>query len=185
MSLIEKATALADGFRSLYGNEDKYSFADMRTALSGLNIKNYFDEGQSYDSTTDAETSKALTGLTLASWNNYLCGKTVIISCDINWSGLKVSERQGKVGVEFQTLTTDGIRHWNNCWHFPKTESGTAHAVSEQSLSSVPAKQIVNCDIYNLVDAASVKISNIKMVVNPMGGGIASSFCYCFQVWRR
>lgn len=171
MSLIEKATALADGFRSLYGNEDKYSFDDMKAALSGLNIKNCFDEDQSYDSATDTGTPKELTGLTLASWNNYLCGKNVIISCDINWSGLKVSDSQGKVGVEFQTLTTDGKRHWNNCWFFPKTESGTTHAVSEQTLSSVPVKQIVSCYIYNLVDAASVKISNIKMVVNPMGQG--------------
>ena len=32
MSLIEKATALADGFRSLYGTTDKYTLADMKTA---------------------------------------------------------------------------------------------------------------------------------------------------------
>ncbi|MBU5283059.1 hypothetical protein [Limosilactobacillus reuteri] len=39
MSLVEKFTTLADGFRSLYGTTDKYSLDDMKTALSGLQIQ--------------------------------------------------------------------------------------------------------------------------------------------------
>lgn len=73
MSAIDKIISLADGFRSLYGNEDKYSFDDMKAALSGLNIKNCFDEGQSYDSATDTGTSKELTGLFFYSFVPFNC----------------------------------------------------------------------------------------------------------------
>lgn len=75
MSLVEKSTALADGFRSLYGTTDKYSLDDMKTALSGLQIHNFLNEGQSLD-TTKGENTKDLQGLTVDDWNQYLCGKT-------------------------------------------------------------------------------------------------------------
>lgn len=174
--MIDKITTLADGFRSLYGNEDKYSFADMRTALSGLQIHNFFDEGQSLD-TTKGENTKDLQGLTVDIWNQHLCGKAVTFSCDIEWSGYVESTSIGnRIGFEIQTTDIDNGNQWNGPWYYPKSEDGSTHLSSTQYIPEKAIKSIVYCAAYDQINStATVKVTNFKMVVNPMGGGKANA----------
>lgn len=171
MSLIEKATALADGFRSLYGTTDKYTLADMKTALSGLQIHNFLNEGQSLD-TTNGDGTKDLQGLTVDDWNQYLCGKNVTFSCDIEWSGYIESASIGnRIGFELQTTDIDNGNHWNGPWYYPHSEAGSTHLSLTQYISEKAIKSIEYCSAYNQINStATVKVTNFKMVVNPMGG---------------
>ena len=170
MSLNEKLTELADGFRSLYGTTDKYSLADMKTALSGLQIHNFLNEGQSLD-TTKGENTEGLQGLTVDDWNQHLCGKTVTFSCDIEWSGYVKNENIGnRIGFEIQTTDIDNDSHWNGPWYYPQSEAGSTHLLATQYLSEKAIKAINYCCAYNQINStATVKITNFKIVVNPMG----------------
>jgi hypothetical protein len=170
MSLNEKMTELADGFRSLYGTTDKYSLADMKTALSGLQIHNFFDEGQSLD-TTKGENTKDLQGLTVDIWNQHLCGKTVTFSCDLEWSGYVKTENIGnRIGFELQTTDIDNGNHWNGPWYYPQSEAGSTHLSLTQYLSEKAIKLIPYCAVYDQINStATVKITNFKIVVNPIG----------------
>lgn len=170
MSLIEKTTALADGFRSLYGTTDKYTLADMKTALSGLQIHNFLNEGQSLD-TTNGDETKNLQGLTVDIWNQHLCGKTVTFSCDIEWSGYVKNENiENRIGFELQTTDIDNGNHWNGPWYYPHSEAGSTHLSLTQYISEKAIKSIEHCSAYNQINStATVKVTNFKMVVNPMG----------------
>lgn len=172
MSLSEKLTGLADGFRSLYGTTDKYSFDDMKTALSGLQIHNFFDEGQSLDSTKDAD-NKDIQGLTVDDWNQYLCGKNVTFSCDIEWSGYIESASAGnRIGFELQTTDINNGNHYNGPWYHPHSKVGSVHLSLTQCLLDKTIKSIDSCRVYNQINStATVKITNIKMVVNPVEQG--------------
>ena len=172
MSLIEKATALADGFRSLYGTTDKYTLADMKTALSGLQIHNFLNEGQSLD-TTKGDNTKGLRGLTVDGWNQYLRGREVTFSCDIEWSGYVESTLVGnRIGFEIQTTGVDNNNYWYGPWYYPHSEVGSTHLSLTQYLSDKTIKSVESCGAYNQINStATVKITNIKMVVNPMGQG--------------
>lgn len=170
MSLVEKFTALADGFRSLYGTTDKYSLDGMKTALSGLQIHNFLNEGQSLD-TTKGENTKDLQGLTVDDWNQYLCGKNVTFSCDIEWSGYVESTLiVDRIGFEIQTTDIDNGSQWYGPWYYPQSEAGSTHLLTTQYLSEKAIKSIDYCCAYSQINStATVKITNFKMVVNPMG----------------
>lgn len=170
MSLVEKFTTLADGFRSLYGTTDKYSLDDMKTALSGLQIHNFLNEGQSLD-TTKGENTKDLQGLTVDDWNQYLSGKNVTFSCDIEWSGYVKNENIGnRIGFEMQTTDIDNANHWNGPWYYPQSEAGSIHLLTTQRLSDKTIKLIPYCAAYDQINStATVKITNFKIVINPMG----------------
>ncbi|MRH31652.1 hypothetical protein [Limosilactobacillus reuteri] len=170
MSLIEKTTALADGFRSLYGTTDKYSLADMKTALSGLQIHNFFDKGQSLD-TTKGDNAKDLQGLTVDGWNQYLRGKVITFSCDIEWSGYVESTLIGnRIGFEIQTTDTHNGNQWYGPWYYPQSEAGSTHLLTTQYIPEKAIKSIEYCSAYNQINStATVKVTNFKMVVNPMG----------------
>lgn len=170
MSLVEKFTTLADSFRSLYGTTDKYSLDDMKTALSGLQIHNFLNEGQSLD-TTNEDGTKGLQGLTVGIWNQHLCGKTVTLSCDIEWSGYVESPSVGnRIGFELQTTDIDNGNQWYGPWYYPKSEAGSTHLITTQELSDKMIKSIMYCAAYNQINStATVKITNFKMFTNPMG----------------
>lgn len=172
MSAIDKIISLADGFRSLYGTTDKYSLADMKTALSGLQIHNFFDEGQSLD-TTKGENTKNLQGLTVDDWNECLRGKMVTFSCNIEWSGYIESASIGnQIGFEIQTTDIDNGNHWNGPRCYPHSKVGSTRLSLTQHLSDKTIKSIDYCSVYNQINStATVKVTNFKMVVNPMGGG--------------
>lgn len=169
MTLQDKFTALADGFRSLYGTTDKYSLDDMKTALSGLQIHNFLNEGQSLD-TTKGENTKDLQGLTADNWNQYLCGKNVTFSCDIEWSGYVKDENiSNRIGFEIKTTDTDNGSHWNGPWYYPQSEAGSTHLSLTQYISEKAIKSIEYCSAYNQINStATVKVTNFKIVVNPM-----------------
>lgn len=172
MTLQDKFTALADGFRSLYGTTDKYSLDDMKTALSGLQIHNFLNEGQSLD-TTNGDETKNLQGLTVDIWNQHLCGKTVTFSCDIEWSGYVKNENiVNRIGFEIQTTDIDNGSYWNGPWYYPQSEAGSTHLLTTEYLSEKAIKSIDYCAAYSQINStATVKITNFKLVVNPMGQG--------------
>ncbi len=106
MNLTDKYVDIANAIRKQYGTTDKYYLADMPTLIDNLEIKNYFTEGQSYDSTVDTAGWKPIEGADIATWNS-LSGKIVTISFDIEWSGIDVSTGT-RAGIEY------GIAYKNN-----------------------------------------------------------------------
>lgn len=176
MSVSEKITGLADGFRGLYGMTDKLSFDDMRVALSGLQIHNFFDEGQSFEATFDKNwISQPVSGLTLDLWNKLLVDKTIIISCDAEWSGYVPGAAEGdRFFIEAHTTDANGQQHWYGLYYTPKTATGKQHLTTALKLSSIPMKTINDVVIYDELNSGSyLKLTNIKMVIDPIGGGKA------------
>lgn len=170
-TINESLTPLGDGFRNLYGTTDKYSAAEMTKLLSGLQIHNLLDDGQSYDSKTDNNAWKGLLGLSVDKWNQYLLGKTVTSSFDVEWSGFSKGTNQDRVGFEIQTAAEDDTHQWYGPWLWPATSAGKQHFLITQTIYGKPIKSIDYGNLYNQLNPeAVVKITNVKMVVNPLGG---------------
>lgn len=177
-TINEALTPLGDGFRNLYRTGDKYSAADMAKLLSSLEIHNFLDDGQYFDSKVDNanEMSKELRGMDVAKWNEYLLGKTVIFSCDIEWSGFDSNNSDRKrIGYEFQTSAEDGSVHYNGTWFYPTTPSGKQYCATKMKIYDKPIQHVDYGSMYNQINSdATVKITNVKMYIDPLGGGSPS-----------
>ena len=173
-TINEALTPLGDGFRNLYRTGDKYSAADMAKLLSSLEIHNFLDDGQYFDSKVDNanEMSKELRGMDVAKWNEYLLGKTVIFSCDIEWSDFDVNNGgQKRVGYEFQTSAEDDSVHYNGTWLYPTTPSGKQYCATKMKIYDKPIQHVDYGSMYNQINSdATVKITNVKMYIDPLGG---------------
>lgn len=173
-TINEALTPLGDGFRNLYRTGDKYSAADMAKLLSSLEIHNFLDDGQYFDSKVDNanEMSKELRGMDVAKWNEYLLGKTVIFSCDIEWSGFDSNNSDRKrIGYEFQTSAEDGSVHYNGTWFYPTTPSGKQYCATKMKIYDKPIQHVDYGSMYNQINNdAKVKITNVKMYIDPLGG---------------
>ncbi|WP_288490020.1 hypothetical protein [uncultured Limosilactobacillus sp.] len=174
-TINEALTPLGNGFRKLYGTTDKYSAADMTKLLSSLEIHNFLDNGQFYDSKVDNANNfqKNLTGIDVDKWNKYLLGKTVIFGCDIEWSGFDSNNsNQGRIGYEFQTSAEDNSVHYNGEWCYPTAPSGKQYCALRMKIYDKPIKSIDYGAMYNQINSdAMVKITNVKMYSDPLGGG--------------
>ena len=174
MTINEALTPLGDGFRNLYRTSDKYSAADMAKLLSSLEIHNFLDDGQYFDSKVDNanEMSKELRGMDVAKWNEYLLGKTVIFSCDIEWSGFDSNNSDRKrIGYEFQTSAEDGSVHYNGTWFYPTMPSGKQYCATKMKIYDKPIQHVNYGSMYNQINSdATVKITNVKMYIDPLGG---------------
>ena len=178
-TINEALTPLGDGFRNLYRTNDKYSAAEMTKLLSSLEIHNFLDDEQYFDSKVDNKSKynwKVLTGIDVDRWNKYLVGKTVIFSFDAEWSGfVRDNNYQNRLGFEFQTTAEDGTQHWNGPWLYLKTESGKQYCATRMTIYDKPIKSIDYASIYNPINSdATVKITNVKMYIDPLGGGSPS-----------
>ena len=173
-TINEALTPLGDGFRNLYRTSDKYSAADMTKLLSSLEIHNFLDDGQYFDSKVDNvnNMSKALMGIDVAKWNKYLLGQTVIFSCDIEWSGFDSNNSDRKrIGYEFQTSAEDGSVHYNGTWFYPTTPSGKQYCATKMKIYDKPIQHVDYGSMYNQINSdATVKITNVKMYIDPLGG---------------
>ncbi len=174
-TINEALTPLGNGFRNLYRTNDKYSAADMAKLLSGLEIHNFLDDSQYFDSKVDNNGKypwKVLTGIDVDKWNKYLVGKTVIFSFDAEWSGfVSDNDYQNRLGFELQTTAEDGTQHWNGPWLYLKTESGKQYCATRMTIYDKPIKSIDYANIYNQINSnATVKITNVKMYIDPLGG---------------
>ena len=178
-TINEALTPLGDGFRNLYRTGDKYSAADMAKLLSSLEIHNFLDDGQYFDSKVDNanEMSKELRGMDVAKWNEYLLGKTVIFSCDIEWSGFDSNNSDRKrIGYEFQTSAEDGSVHYNGTWFYPTTPSGKKYCATKMKIYDKPIQHVDYGSMYNQINSdATVKITNVKMYIDPLGGVVPAN----------
>lgn len=169
MTVSETYTAIGDAIRRQYGTTDKYCLADMPTLIDNLEIKNYFTESQSYDSTVDTAGWKPIEGADIATWNS-LSGKIVTISFDIEWSGIDVSTGP-RAGIEYGIAYKNNPQLWTPTFIYFSKASGTAHVAQNFTL---PQDEVTGYDEGNFyapnTAGAKVKITNAKLVVNSLGG---------------
>lgn len=171
MNFNGKMQAISDAFRKQYGTTDKYKLDDMPKLINGLEAKNLVDPGQSYDSQVDKVEygMKPLTGMTVEKMNAYV-GKPLLFSFDVEYSGYKPVSGGNRVGFEYAVKAKDGTQNWYGVWYYPKTANGTLHVVTMNAIDK-PLESIDTAYIYNQFGTdAHVKITNIKIVVNPVGG---------------
>lgn len=171
MTVSETYTAIGDAIRRQYGTTDKYSLGDMPKMIDSLHVTNLLDEGQFYDSSIDTVNEKKLNGLNLSDWEK-LTGMTVILSFDVIWSGYDLSkENSHRTGFEYGIKFKNSSELWAGAWLYPNTESGKEHISCSVTLTNDEITDIEEGSYYNQLNGeAVVKATNIKIVVNPMGG---------------
>ena len=175
VSLSETYTAIGDAIRRQYGTTDKCSLGDMPKMIDYLEVRNLLDEGQFYDSSIDTVNEKKLNGLNLPDWEK-LTGMTVILSFDVIWSGYDLSkESSHRTGFEYGIRFKNSSELWAGAWLYPNTESGKEHISCSVTLTNDEITDIEEGSYYNQLNGeAVVKATNIKIVVNPLGGGSPS-----------
>ena len=171
MTVSETYTAIGDAIRRQYGTTDKYSLGDMPKMIDSLQIDNLLDEGQFYDSSIDTVNEKKLNGLNLPDWEK-LTGMTVILSFDVIWSGYDLSkESSHRTGFEYGIKFKNSSELWAGAWLYPNTESGKEHISCPVTLPNDEITDIEEGKYYNQLNGeAVVKATNIKIVVDPLGG---------------
>ena len=168
MTVSDNLTAIAAALRAQYGSEEKYNLDDMAKGINGLQIKNLLDPGQTFDTNVNKDNYIGINGLNQDVWN-HLNGKTVTASFDIEWSGYKADPKiQNRAGMEW-AFNTANSRFTHGCWLYPTTAAGKKHV---SKTFTVPNDKITKVDegkfYYQMLGTA--KATNIKIVVNPMGG---------------
>ena len=178
MSFNEKMTAISDAFRKQYGTTDKYGLDDMPALIDGLEVTNLLDPGQAFDSDTDwgADGDKQLTGITVDKLNTVL-GRNLTFSCDVEWTGFKaLSGSNNRIGFEYAPHFENGKAMWCGAWCYPTTENGKQHVSETFALDD---SKVTSCEegfAYDQINQdAHVKITNIKVVVNPVGGVVPTN----------
>lgn len=171
MTINETYTAIGDAIRRQYGTNDKYSLGDMPKMIDSLQVNNLLDEGQFYDSSIDTVNEKKLNGLNLSDWEK-LTGMTVILSFDVIWSGYDLSkESSHRTGFEYGIKFKNSSELWAGAWLYPNTESGKEHISCSVTLTNDEITDIEEGGYYNQLNGeAVVKATNIKVVVDPLGG---------------
>lgn len=175
MALIDTYSQIGDAIRHQYGTNDKYSLEDMSKMIGGLEIHNYLDEGQTFNSDDydSNNQSKTLTGISMDTWNT-LIGKTITVSYDLEYSGYQYDKNvTNRVTAEWGLYTDYSSPMWTGAEFWPKDSSGKFHVSHSIYL---PDKKIISISegcFFNLLNhEAKVKAYNFKLVVNPMGGVI-------------
>ena len=117
MNVSEKLTTLASALRAQYGSDDKYTLDDMVKGISGLEVQNLLDSGQSYDTSVDKQLPfKAVTGLDIDGWNK-LIGKTITISYDLEWANYQTDTKSSnRVGMEWGLKHENQAEAWARAW---------------------------------------------------------------------
>lgn len=176
MSLNDTMTNIANAIRNQYGTTDKYHLADMPTLIDNLEVKNLLEAGQTFDSTVDTSNSKVINGITLDVCNS-LIGKSVTISFDVEWEGWKTNTCQNRVGMEWGFYAEDQTATWANAWVYPNAESGKQHVAATTYIQNKTITGISEGSFFNQINPdAKVKATNLKVVLNPMGGDSTSSY---------
>lgn len=172
MTATDILTNLGNALRDQYGTTDKYSLSDMVKMINGLEIHNLLDDGQYYDTTKGDSGDKILNGLDLATCKKYV-GKTLLISFDVNWSGYKNYSRiNNRTGIEYGIKLKNSPELWLSGWLYPDSPSGSKHIYTFYNIPNDEITDIEEGKYYNQLNGeAVVKATNIKIVVDPLGGG--------------
>lgn len=171
MTVSETYTAIGDAIRRQYGTTDKYSLGDMPKMIDYLELRNFL-AGNSFEATFQKGwISKDLTGPDVDTWNKYIAGKTVTFSCDAEWTGYIPGAYGDRFFFEFMTTTTDDQPHWNGLYFTPTIKEGKQHITSTIKVSDLPVKSINSIKFWDeLNEGSHLKVTNIKMTINPVGG---------------
>lgn len=98
---------------------------------------------------------------------------TITISYDIEWSGFKptndINSSRDRIGYE---LNVNGVTSHNydyiNCWTYMNEESGKEHQVESYTIDKVQFGEVKYSNFYVQASVDSVKITNFKIVRNPI-----------------
>lgn len=172
MTATDRLTNLGNALRDQYGTTDKYSLSDMVKMINGLEIHNFLDDNSFEATLQNGWISKDLTGPDVDTWNKYIAGKTVTFSCDAEWTGYIPGSSGDRFFFEFMTTTTDDQPHWNGLYFTPTIKEGKQHITNTVKVSDLPVKSINSIKFWDELNGGSyLKITNIKMTINPVGGG--------------
>ena len=163
--------AIADAYDKAK-SDAKYTLGDMVKGIGGLKAQNLLDPGQSYDTSVDKQNWKAVAGLDVDGWNK-LIGKTITVSYDLEWANYQpVANSLNRIGMEWVLKYDSQKDVYIYCWDYPQTSNGKEHVASTLT---IPNDKIValeeGCFYDQLNPECTVKATNFKIVVNPMGGG--------------
>lgn len=167
MTIKDTFTSMADHLRSEYGVDGLLTTEQLNTGINGLHVHNLFDEGQSYTKNVD-DRPKPVSGLTVEKWNKELLGKTITISCDVEYSGFAHDDKQqNRFGFEIGTENKHHIFYSYGVWLWPSSSNGKSHLsktykIDEQEITSISA------NLYDQINGTELKITNLKFVINPM-----------------
>lgn len=171
MSLSETYTAIGDAIRRQYGTTDKYSLLDMPKMIDYLEMRNFL-AGNSFEATfQNGWIKKDLTGPDVDTWNKHIAGKVVTFSCDAEWTGYKSGASGDHFFFEFTTTDVNNQQHWNGLYFTPTTANSKQHLTSTTQIANTPIKSIDSILFWDELNQGSyLKVTNIKMTVNPLGG---------------
>lgn len=169
MTVSETYTAIGDAIRRQYGTTDKYSLGDMPKMIDNLQVTNILDDNQFYDTSKD-KGNKTITGLDLAKINS-LAGKTIVISFDVEWDGFEYTDGYNRSGIEWDIIYKNHPQLWMGVWLMPeKMTSGKKHVSATFTLPDDEATGVFEGSYFNQVKVKSLKATNIKIIVDPLGG---------------
>ena len=190
MTVKDTFNSLGDGFRNAYGITDQLTFNQMITLANDIvpsNIIELDTAGFTYPSNINDDTALTGSGRPTPLFSSrtakqntdllnslFMLGRsTITISYDIEWSGFKptsdINSITDRIGYELQVngVTND---HYNyiNCWTYLNKESGKEHQVESYTINKVQFGDIISSNFYVQATVDKVKITNFKIVRNPI-----------------
>ena len=98
---------------------------------------------------------------------NELAGKTITVSCDVEWSGYAHdNSRQNRLGFEASVTGSDGHNYWFGAWVHPSTDSGKERVSAQYTLPAGVTFAVNNNGHNGYVDInGSGKVSHVKIEV--------------------
>lgn len=166
---------MADHLRNEYGASDLLTVDQIKTGISGLHVQNLLaGTPELTQDNLKYNGNYPINNLDLPTWNN-LRGKTLTMSFDISYNNYQWSPNyNNRIGFEYGITFQNSNGQYDinmGVWFNPEEISGTTHLFKSWT---IPDQQIVlvthERSFYNQLNKeATFKITNTKMVVNPIG----------------
>ena len=98
---------------------------------------------------------------------NELAGKTITVSCDVEWSGYAHdNSQQNRLGFEASVTGSDGHNYWIGSWKFPNTSSGKERISTQYTLPSGVTFTVNNNGHNGYIGInGSGKVSHVKIEI--------------------
>lgn len=187
MTVKDTFNSLGDGFRNAYGITDQLTFNQMVEGLNGLNPiyverdkEGWIYPGSEFDSALlhsgqwSPNFNKMTDAERVSYWNSIFQDKSlyITVSCDVEWEGFTYDQSTwNRVGFEFEIDYASESPNYYGTWLTPTTESGKQHISDTYLVSSKPTTRIGYASYYIEGKFSKIKLTNLKVAINPMGGG--------------
>ena len=98
---------------------------------------------------------------------NQLAGKTITVSCDVEWSGYTHdNSKQNRLGFEASVTGSDGHDYWIGAWKSPNTSSGKERISTQYTLPAGVTFTVNNNGQNGYVSInGSGKVSHVKIEI--------------------